>query len=330
MALPNAVLKQAQAADAAIAALNTPENTADATPGIDAQAAPAPANTGIPAEPPTPEVREPEQGDFEHRFKVLQGKYNAEVPKLNQVIRDLRDQLQKAQESQPAGNDAALLQQLRDEIGNLKQQLQSAQQQQAKPVQAPELDTLRSEFGADLIDGLLAHVQKMVAPVQQKLETVDQKTQKSEQDNRLESGKAQMRAALKPAGLDFDAMNNDAAFGNWLKERDTLSGQVRGQLLNNAFWNGDYSRASLFFTEFAHANRQSDGRANPAGLDLSQHVSVGSGAPADGNRGNAPVNVWTPQAIEQFYRDKQRNKYTPADAARLEAEIFAALANNAG
>lgn len=333
MALPNAVLKQAQAADAAIAALNAPENTATATPGNDAQNAPAPVDAGIPsAEAPTPEVREAELGNFEHQFKVLQGKYNAEVPRLNQVIRDLRDQLQKAQESQPAGNDAALLQQLRDEIVSLKQQLQSAQQQQAKPVQSPELETLRNEYGADLVDGILSHVQRVIAPVQQKLDTVQQTTQQDEQARKLEAGKAQMRSVLRslPTPVDFDKLNDDAAFNAWLGERDTLSGMPRGKLLNSAFWSGDYSRAALFFTEFVNAHRQSDSRANPAGLDLSQHVSIGSGAPADGNRGTVPTTVWTPDAISQFYRDKQRNKYTPAEAARLEAEIFAALANNPG
>lgn len=324
MTLPNAVARQSEAADAAILALAAAANTApEATPAI----ATAPeAGTPSGETPPTPAVSsEQHQGNdsWEHKFHVLQGKFNAEVPRLNQQIRDLRDQLQQAQAAQVA-SDPAELQQLRDEIGTLKQQLLSAQQaQQSQPVHAPQLDSLRSEYGADLVDGLVAHVQQLVKPVQQKLDSLDQTTRQTAQETAVDK----MRRTLRelPSPIDFDRMNRDPGFLAWLAEVETFSGSPRQQLLQSAFSKGDYPRAALFFSEYANANRQTESRANPAAPDLSKHVTVGSEAPLDGNRGTQPVEVWTQDRIKKLYEDERTGRMPRAEFERLEREMFAAI-----
>ncbi len=76
---------------------------------IEAQMYGTPAPEGNPVEPmstetpdvPTPEVQQPapvasQSADLEHRFKVLQGKYNAETPKLHQQVRELSQKLEQA------------------------------------------------------------------------------------------------------------------------------------------------------------------------------------------------------------------------------------------
>lgn len=324
MTLPSSIERQAQEADAAILAMNAENTAPSATPAPAPAPAPTPAE-GTPAPAPTPSVSEQHQADdsIEHKFKVLLGKYNAEVPKLHQQIRDLRDQLQTAQ----AAANPAEMQQLRDEIGQLKQQLQIAQQQQqAAPVQPPQIEKLRSEYGADLIDGLLETVRSEIAPVQQKLNTIDQATRQNTQETAIDKMRRTLRE--QPTPLDFDSMNSDAGFNAWLNEIETYSGLPRRTLLNNAFGKGDFTRAALFFSEYANAHRQSDSRANPAVPDLSQHIQVGSQAPADGNREQVPINPWTPARIKQLYDDARTGRISQEEFARLEAEMFAANGAN--
>ena len=92
MGLPKQIQKQIKKADKIIADANTPpvENPEETPVPVEAsQVAPEPE-----APEPTPE---PAPENFEQKYKVLQGKYDSEVPKLH---RDLQAALGRIDEQQ--------------------------------------------------------------------------------------------------------------------------------------------------------------------------------------------------------------------------------------
>ena len=85
MAIPRAVQEQADKADEYLKALDNSDDSAsdDAAVSEDTQ------EEHDDSPPPV---------DWEHKFRVLQGKYDAEVPRLTQEIRQIKDQLEQTQQ----------------------------------------------------------------------------------------------------------------------------------------------------------------------------------------------------------------------------------------
>ena len=317
---PESVRKNAEAANAAILALNNTDVTGDDKP-IDAtvqaddqakQPAEIPETTSAsdnhqPLDKPLGNEGDP----WEQRYKILQGKYNKEVPALHEQIRQL-----KARPSD-AGNDQEIGR-LRTEIADLKQKLESAAAQPSKPATTPDLDKLREQYPAELVDGILAAVQHMMAPIQQRVDSVDKTVTQSSKTSNVD----RLRAALKEQGVEFDQVNSDPLFvQDYLSELAPFSKQTKGQLLTEAFESGDIDRAASFFIDYAGSRGNASGARTSK--DICKHVQVST------NTGSGPVSsdgmVWTEQSIAQFYDDKRRGKYSPEEARALEASLFASM-----
>lgn len=314
---PESVRKNAEAANAMIKELG---NTAqgDDKP-IDATAQngdqSAAQQTGTPETTPVSEpLKQPlgNDGDpWEQRYKILQGKYNKEVPALHEQIRQL-----KARPSDGQDNQEVLG--LRTEVADLKRKLESAANQQAKPVANADLDKLREQYPADLVDGILSVVQSMVAPIQRRVDSVDQTVSQSSKASNVD----RLRSTLKDQGINFDQVNTDPLFvQEFLGEMSPYSKQTKGQLLAEAFESGDIVRAAQFFIDYAGMRGNASGARNSQNIEkhLQAHNPTGSG------QVSTTGNAWTEQSISQFYDDKRRGKYTPEEAKALEADLFASM-----
>ena len=172
------------------AAYAEPEAAAESPPTTDP--APAPA-----AETPTA----PAEDEWKHRYDVLCGKYNAEVPRLHDEVRYWRDQAAlAAQQHQPetgVNADAALVDLLGDDA--------------AKAVTAL-LESQKAEFEA-------------------KLQQTQQLGMRSAQDRFWDK----VRAAFP----NYGEMQNDPALNAWLGQSWPGSRQTRLQEANAAFSNMD-------------------------------------------------------------------------------------------
>ena len=105
MALPPAVQRELDAADEIVNTLVS-EGTEGTPVGDTPAPAPAPvtlepAPAASTAEQPAPAVVAPPKEDFEQKYRILQGKYNAEVPRLQRENQDLKHTLQQKTETQP-------------------------------------------------------------------------------------------------------------------------------------------------------------------------------------------------------------------------------------
>jgi len=313
--LPDSVRKNAEQANNHLRGNTEGSEPAPATPKIDSPVleTPAPQTSNPEPQPPAepaPNEPAPSDGDspWEHKYSILQGKYNSEVPALHSEVRALKEQLANA------GNSGEV-ERLRSEINQLRQQL--ATQSPAPTI--PDVDKFREEYGSEMVDGVAAMVQGMIAPVQKQVETVN----KTVTSTSVKASHDRMRSILKASNIDYDRVNNDPVFvDEYLQEVDPYSGLKRFDLVNDAFHSGDFERAALFFRSYVESPAPNPG-AKPS---LDKHAQVPSTAPT--KQEDTPVeNVWNDASVKQFYIDKQKGaKYTPEEAAALETELFAFLA----
>ncbi|MEM1152949.1 MAG: hypothetical protein AAGI44_02345 [Pseudomonadota bacterium] len=293
-------------------------NAGEPTPDQSQQAASAEPGTPDPStqggETPGEEKSIPdEEQTYKKRFEVLQGKYNAEVPRLNARIKQL-------EESQ---GDPAEVQRLRAEIQTLTQQL--AQAHTASTTSQLEISPdatladLEDEYGEKFVNGLKSLIRKEMAGTTERVDNVESQVQGDAKARFLSA----MRQTLQAQDIDFDSYNNGADFLAWLQEpvSDLDPGRTRQAALNEAANSHDVTKASKFFVEY----RQSLGASaeDSKGGPLSQHVQPGS----DGGQAQpgAPASGWDPVAFKELGRKLTAGEITLDEFQAEEQRMYAAL-----
>lgn len=244
--------------------------------------------SGQEEEQPAPE------SDWEHRFKVLSGKYSAEVPRLAADNRELKTQL-KVLESQ---------------LEDLKSGKTAGKQSYVKPEEV-------EEYGENLIDLIRRAAREEVAAKEAEIETLkakidafDSRTSKVVEVDFFEQ--------LGKEVPDWIAINDDKNFHKWLDGYDELTGLRRQEMLSQAEADKDSRRVANFFKAYkkagqtwaAAASRKLESQVVP---ETNQSVK-----PQPGKK------IWTRQEIGNFYGAMRRGEVSDKDAVAIEAEIHAA------
>lgn len=305
--LPRKVREQAAAAEAALQGI-TEEKEA---PPVEEVASESPAPEEVVEEVPETQPEEAaseevelDEAKWEERYKALQGKYNAEVPRLHQEVKDLKESLRDSGESES----------LRREIEALKAQLN----QPVAPAQSAHIDKIREDYGDELANAFAAsrsENDQLRAQVQDLMNLTTQ--------IQTSSTLGTLSSMLADQGIDFDQANNDPLFLDWLSQVDTFAGVPRQQLLSQAYESGDLPRAAQFF--IAYAGNQASTRIEPKPkASMEEHVKVQSQAAPKQDVPVQPVQ-WTQGQIQEFYRNKTAGMYSAEEAERLENQLFSAL-----
>jgi hypothetical protein len=310
MSLPRAVQQQVEDADALVAQLSgtQPVDPDTGVPIANPQPAPEPQPQDISPEPePKPAVSEE---TWEQKYHTLKGKFDAEVPRLYAQVREMNGQLS----------------QLTTDLAVAK-----AQAAQPVPASTPSLITEQDKeaFGSDLIDlierateakmagsrSLEAKLTAEIAELKGKLGNVTERQVVSDKD-RYES-------ALTNAVPDWQTLNVDQGFLNWLAEVDPVYGMPRQYALTNAYEALDAGRTAIIFNQYKKSvapPAQSNNRA-----DLQRQV-----APTRSRTSPAPTNpnvdkrVYSQQDIDAFYTEWRRGFIDEAEAVQIEKDIHAA------
>jgi hypothetical protein len=335
-ALPAQVKKHIDRANQLIEQIN-------AQPEADPNAQPAPADPAQPAaqQPsPQPEAAPAQQPNFEQQYRVLQGKYNAEMPRMQAQIRELMGANRALQEQVTATN--ALL----ASLGGQAQRPASGSPASSQPVKLVKDEEIR-EYGADLLDvvrraaqeavlpELDRRIEQRVQPVAQRVETVA--TQASSTAQRIvKQDQAAVHEMLTDQVPNWKQMDTDDGFNNWLDQKDPFSGRVRGEMLNEAYRAHDAPRVVAFFKSYLNENAAVTPPAsgNPAAQGASPQTRledmVVPGTPKTGAAGAQDgannKRIWSRNEITKFYHDKQQGLYRsdPKKSAAIEADIFSA------
>lgn len=328
-----AEIKAQQEADAAAAQKppTPPEPPAPASPASDPAAAQAPPAPPAPATPAQP------SDGFEQKYRVLQGKYNAEVPRLQNQTRELSETVRRLEQQLTA-------QQML--VASLSQNRGAAPEGQ-RPTPSPTTKLVKDEevrdFGEDLFDfvsraarqAVMPEVEERLRPMTQRVEQVSQAAHVAAAET-AETKRERVHALLDREVPKWREMNEDSADGGfiaWLSQADAFSGKVRGELLKEAYEQHDGPRVVSFFKGFLNENAIVNPRpAPPTGgsqKTLEDFVAPGTAKPGStGAPNEAGKRTWTEQEIGKFYSDVRAGVYRKdaAKKAEIERDIFAAQA----
>ncbi|GEK46549.1 hypothetical protein HPA02_08320 [Bisbaumannia pacifica] len=314
MSLPKSVQAQAEAARQHFEA--KPENPEEQPP---ADPAPEGGERNPQEEPPAPDEPKPEEKTqpaddpakhepkaedpdalyWKHRFQVIQGKYNREIPALRQENDELKQQA--------ADKDRR--------IAELEQQAPTAD---GSGLSDEQIAQFRTTFGEDLVDFVERMVtQRAPAPqadtgntreLQERLERLESEKQ--------EDAQARFWVNLEQAVPTFREVNADPKFHQFLAQFDPQTGKQRQQTLSEAQQALDAKGVADIFRAYLN-------QAAPAPRPTVPEEQV---EPRTTRATEAPQGkkLWTRADINQFYRDKTAGRYGAEEAERLEADIFAA------
>lgn len=324
MKLPKAVQAAAtRATDAHTAAYGNPreeaapeatdkplesEQAAQATPDQD-QPKVEDANKATPTPEQNPKQSAEDTKDalyWQHRFDVLKGKYNTEVDALrkdlkaaNEKVESLNAEIEKLKQS-GAGD------------GNVMEQLHGLSPEEIE------------EFGPDLVKFVQRVVQSSVKPdseVAARLERLEQE-RKAEEEERREAAKADFWSSLKASHPDFSEVNDDVEFHRFLMGPHPLDGRRYQDHLTEAQHHLNSRRVIAIFDAFKDA--QANGAApqkSPPEEQIEPNPARGAGED-DARAEDKPSFLRS--EISQFYVDAGLGRYSEADRAAKEKQIFEA------
>ena len=338
MALPNAVRKQAARSEKLINE-NRERNTG--IPPAPAPASPAPTSpTPTPAAPvaaapqptptSTPASPTPAPNEWENRYKVLQGKYDAEVPRLHESVREMQGTVQKLQKDLETAKAAPAPQpQPTFEAGKYvkKEDIEEYTVEMTNFIRSVAREELEGNISAVLekllptllepyLGKTLKPMQETVQRISARVETREARESKSADEKFFDSLE---EAIKKQTGLTFDAINTHPFFLDWLAQKDSRSRRVRQELLDEARAALDADWASTFFTDFVqeHPNTVV---ATASPTVVPNRLGGGGDQPTPTGR------IWRGSEITAFYKDVSIGKYKGRDAEKqqLENDIYAA------
>jgi hypothetical protein len=266
---------------------------------------------------------EVERTDWKQKYSVLQGKYDAEVPRMAQDLREANARIAKFEEK------------LTELATPKTQAVESSQDVFTKE----EIE----DYGEDLLDVIgrkaeqvanqkfmpvISGLRQEVAKLELRLGETGQKIAKQETN--------EVFALLDKEVKDWRTLNTDAAFNDWLDAIDPFTGQTRKNLMLTAFEAKNAPRVKAFFEGFLKENAavtpasaeapSAQGGAMTSRLDLGDYVAPGT--PKSGGQAGAPKEkrIWSSKEVGRFYSDIQKGHYKtrPEDKARIEADIVAA------
>lgn len=276
-----------------------------------------------PEPPESPEPASGPQGDagntttedaLLHKYKTLQGMYNAEVPRLHHENRELAQRLQSMEQL----------------IATMSYQ---PQQQQQQPAAAYVTEADVEEYG-DSIEVMRRAARDEMRSLNQRLadmETTVQRINSSvvpqvQQVARQQHANAEQGfwAELSSAVPNFRDINADPNFLAWLGEADPMTGITRQTYLDDAQRRFDARRVASIFHSWSA--KTGGGNQSIAPSQLEQQIapgrSRGSGVPAATGSGT----TYSPEDIRRFFDDVRTGKYKgrEQERSRIERDIFAA------
>lgn len=274
---------------------------------------------GDPELTPEPEPKL-ERKDWKQMYNVLQGKYDAEVPRLASDlqaalgrIKDLEEKPTSTPTETPVPEPTSAIS--AEEIKDYGEDLLDVIGRKAREI-------AKSEF-APVIDGL----NQQITTLQSQIGATGQRVAGFEQDK--------VFTVLDREVKDWRKTNVDPTFNSWLDQVDPFSGLPRKRLMLDAFDAKNAQRVKAFFESFMKENAAvtpdpTATPAAPAGSDATLALSdyIAPGTPKSSGQAGAPKESrnWTNKEVGKFYSDVQKGHYKnrPEDKARVEAEIIAA------
>ena len=250
------------------------------------------------------------EDDFKQKYSTLRGKYDAEVPRLHQQVREMTEELTAIRKEMTAKKD-----------------------EPTKPKEKVSLvtDADRAEFGEELLEVQRRVAQEVSQDYEGRLEQQDAVI-KNLQDELAKTGsqvgEVGFSQRLNQAVPDFPQIDNDERWVAWLNEHDPMLRGPRRDQAAAAFQAGDAEAVLHYVNLF----KESIAQPEPAPRDQRQSELEKQVAPnrsANSVRtqsANQNSKIYSPKEVDNAWTKVRalntKGKY--ADAEKLEAELTAA------
>ena len=271
------------------------------------------------------EERQGEEGQvepWEQRYKVLEGKYRAEVPRMARELRDTKAQIEQLQ--------------------SLLAAMPEARQAAEKPAEETPADFRFvtdeevTDYGSDFLDVVARKAKETFMPELERVRRENQELRQllgGVQKKFVMSDREKLYGFLDSHLENWRDVNQDEGFLQWLDETDPYTGYQRHQLLRSAFDQNNGQRVLAFFTGFLRENAAvtpSDEAPQPRQPQQSLETMVAPGTAQSAGTVDAPrgrsKKVWAQHEVAAFYADVQKGKFRtdPKAKERIERDIIAA------
>jgi len=276
--------------------------------------------------PPTPPEDDPNSDTWKQRFNTLSGKYNAEVPLLNEQVTYLMQQNQK------------LTERLENFEASRTTETKPEEKELSPPTPSPEvLDHLLDhpkikyfkENFDEIYEATILLCGRMIRHEIDKSEKRIRDRLAADEEKTAEEEKRKFYEALRKAYPNWESIQSSLEFQAFLREPDEHWGIVRANLLKNAYDERDAPRAIRFFDLFFNppALTDKDKAISPSNGKIGSRIAPPrpSNATPKGKE-NLPLNAT--QAREEYQKlcnRKSQGKISEADFKKEEARLHRAM-----
>lgn len=260
-----------------------------------------------------------EEESYRKRYETLQGKYNAEVPKLNQELRQLKDDIF-------------------ERFGDLSKQVNQPEVEETDDTDSfeEELEEYREQFGDDLVSVIekvsarraQSLLKEHLSPVSQKVDSVES---------------AQIQSAQTAFKEDLDSKvegdwrslwdGKDEGFKDFLKSKEPNGYFTYAEVVNKANDNWDAEILSNVFNTYLNSKAkptEDKKAAKEAENKVAEKVNQERVAPSRNKISDEPkdgeARIWTQADIAEFKEKDRRGKYSPEESEALWADFLRAPA----
>ena len=284
------------------------EDTQDTEVEVSAEIEEAPAVVEV---TPTDDAPKQVEDDFKQKYNTLRGKYDAEVPRLHQQLKDLASELnalKKAQEEKPV--------------------------EPAKPKEKVSYvtDEDRAEFGEELIDVQRRVAKEVAQDYEDRFEAqaeIIKQLQDQLKQNDSKVGEMSFSQKLGQLVPDFAQIDNDPRWVEWLNEVDPIIRDQRRVLAQAAFDKGDADAVAHYVKLFKQSLGEPEAKVQEKAVrqtELEKQVSPSRSATTASTPTDRKSRVYSQREIDAGW-NKIRTLNTKgqfAEAEKLEAELTAA------
>ncbi len=250
----------------------------------------------------TPEA--PQREDWKQKYLVLKGKYDAEVPRLQDEVKNLTLQVQK----------------LLDQNTTIMSKLKETETVKVPDFNNVDLNEFKEEY-PEIYKAMNVYFNNTVAKYEAKIKELEEKLENTSKMTET-AVKQDFYLHLERLVPDWETINSNPEFVAWVNEIDPFTGYKRYDLLMNAFNNSDAKRVSAFFNKFKEEKGISSQKN-----DVSKYASPSyskSGTQSKGNPRKLDISLLDELNKEIKNALAMRN-YKLAD--ELEKKMDAILAN---
>jgi hypothetical protein len=315
--LPTKVREQAERADALHRELYG--NTEQPAPVAEGENVEQVAAAPVVEQTPPVEVTPPVAADsFETQYRVLKGKYDAEVPRMAEELREAKHANRDLQ---------AQVEKLREEMTALKQQPAAPAAPRIDEVEGMSLDDVKEQFGEEFAKAVGAVARQYVRQSEDKFR--EEFVPKLDQVERhaVETARETFLRRLGESVPDYAEIDRSPEFTAFLDEVDPLSGRARRTYFEEANNSNDAARIAKFFLTFKATTQppQSEAAMHVPSQAIEAMVQPSTSRVSEVPKGK---KFWTRAEVQQFYVDVRKGRYTPTQAKAIESDMFAAQREN--